>query len=1518
MQRSSEKKREYKQSKKPVKPMLLGIFLLTTLLVGFVFAVHKEGVFELDGNIVSESDVLKPGVDWDQICSSTFTRLALPSGAISSFCTKDGFILNGGIDGNVADPTTFTTGSKDTLDITPGWQCTPTNNPTDKDDLIRGGGAIFVDKNGHLLMYLFINRLANNGAGEIAFWILQDRTVGCPQTGGTASFTGHHVNGDLLIISEFTVGGTITALNVFKWFGGAIFDNDTSTSKTDPILKGVDCDLVPPATPHDPVCAKVNNATITSPWPTQSKTGGICSSPPCSIPTSEFYEMGIDLTEAVPGATCFATVVADTRTSPSLTATLKDYLVGQLPTCGSLQGDKFEDLNANGINDTGEPLLSGWTVNLYNSTGSMVGTTVTNATGDYKFTDLVPGTYIVCEVLPAGWTQSFPSSGPSCPGGTVGYSVNILGGTTVTHRDFGNFVKGEIHGTKFIDLNGNGVKDAGEGCPAAPDPNNAGCQGVTVHLDGTDGMGNPVHLTTTTDSNGNYQFTGITPGTYTVTIDEPSGFQCSYPNSCNYNVIIVSGQVVTNRDFGDYSFAEIHGTKFIDLNFNGVQDAGEGCPASPDVNNPGCEGVTVHLDGTDGLGNVVHLTTTTDSSGDYAFLNLRPGVYAVTVNEPSGFFCSFPSSCSYTGITLQSDQVVNDRNFGDYSLGEIHGVKFIDLNGNGAKDTGEDCPAAPDVNNAGCEGVTVHLDGSDGMGNAVHLTATTDSSGAYAFTDLKPGSYTVTVDEPSGFFCSFPTPCTYSIVLQSDQIITGRNFGDYSLGEVHGVKFIDSNGNGVKDLGEGCPAAPDPDNTGCEGITVHLDGTDGTGAAVHLTTTTDANGAYAFTGLKPGSYTVTVDEPSGFFCTFPSSCSYSITLQSDQVFTGKDFGDISLGEIHGTKIIDQNGNGVIDAGEGCPAAPDPDNAGCEGVTIHLDGTDGMGNAVHLTTTTDSSGSYQFPGLKPGSYTLTLDEPSGFICSFPASCSYSITLTSNQVITGKDFADYSLGEIHGVKFIDLNGNGVQDVGEACPAAPDVNNAGCEGVTVHLDGTDGMGNAVHMTTTTDSSGAYAFTGLRPGTYTVTVDEPSGFTCSFPSGCSYSTTLTSNQIVYGRNFGDYSFAEIHGTKFIDLNFNGVQDAGEGCPAAPDPDNAGCQGITVHLDGTDGFGNAVHLTTTTDSNGNYAFTGLNPGLYTVTIDEPSGFFCSFPSACSYTGITLQSDQVVNDRNFGDYSLGEIHGVKYIDLSGNNIGCPAALDPNNAGCAGVTVHLDGTDGMGNAVHLTTTTDSSGAYAFTGLKPGTYTVTIVEPSGFICSFPASCSYSITLTSNQIVTGANFGDKPPSQGCTPGFWKNHLSAWGPTGYSPYQKVGTVWPQASAYTFNGKTLDQYTLLEALSFPGGTDTNGAAQILLRVGVAALLNAASPNISYPLSASQVISQVGSALSSGDRTTMLKLANQLDAFNNLPCPLGGPTIAANPASVPLLPSSLLAMLTGGALAARLGSLRPRTPKNPASREQRT
>src|SRR3989449_10329865 len=272
----------------------------------------------------------------ERLFSSTGSKLALPPGGVDSGWTNDG-------PHSVPETTTFTTGSKDTLDIANnGWQCTGTNNLTPKDDILHAYSFAIRDplagpRNGHLLIYGGFERFANNGAGDLGYWLLADPSVSCVTSGATTSFTGAHTIGDLLVVGEFSTGGTVTTLSVIEWTGSGSCATPAGPNLCLLTTPGnADCSV---ALVTDNVCAKVNTASITTPWATQDKT-----STANTLATAEFFEVGLDITNLLPNSQgCFTKFLFDTRTSPSTTANLKDYAEGGLVTCGSLSWTIFDN-----------------------------------------------------------------------------------------------------------------------------------------------------------------------------------------------------------------------------------------------------------------------------------------------------------------------------------------------------------------------------------------------------------------------------------------------------------------------------------------------------------------------------------------------------------------------------------------------------------------------------------------------------------------------------------------------------------------------------------------------------------------------------------------------------------------------------------------------------------------------------------------------------------------------------------------------------------------------------------------------------------------------------------------------------------------------------------------------------------------------------------------------------------------------------------------------------------------------
>ena len=105
----------------------------------------------------------------------------------------------------------------------------------------------------------------------------------------------------------------------------------------------------------------------------------------------------------------------------------------------TISGQVFNDVAGSGTYASGDPGLSGWTIDLLNSADSVVAGAQTDANGDYTLTGVVPGTYTVEEVPQSGYVQTTaPAS----------YSVTVVQARNLTGSNFGDFqlatVSGEV------------------------------------------------------------------------------------------------------------------------------------------------------------------------------------------------------------------------------------------------------------------------------------------------------------------------------------------------------------------------------------------------------------------------------------------------------------------------------------------------------------------------------------------------------------------------------------------------------------------------------------------------------------------------------------------------------------------------------------------------------------------------------------------------------------------------------------------------------------------------------------------------------------------------------------------------------------------------------------------------------------------------------------------------------------------------------------------------------------------
>jgi hypothetical protein len=154
-----------------------------------------------------------------------------------------------------------------------------------------------------------------------------------------------------------------------------------------------------------------------------------------------------------------------------------------------------------------------------------------------------------------------------------------------------------------------------------------------------------------------------------------------------------------------------------------------------------------------------------------------------------------------------------------------------------------------------------------------------------------------------------------------------------------------------------------------------------------------------------------------------------------------------------------------------------------------------------------------------------------------------------------------------------------------------------------------------TLTDAQGYFFFDSLAYGTYTITIDHP-GATLFAPVGGSYTVELDSlNRRIDSLNFGVFVASSIGGSIFNDVNWSGLFDAGDSV----------LSNWPVSISGP------VDTTIATDSLGNYSFTGLGPGTYTLRESLlPQWTLTAPPSGSSYS-IVMRSGLDTTGPAFGN-----------------------------------------------------------------------------------------------------------------------------------------------------------------------------------------------------------------------------------------------------------------------------------------------
>lgn len=587
----------------------------------------------------------------------------------------------------------------------------------------------------------------------------------------------------------------------------------------------------------------------------------------------------------------------------------------------TLSGTVFVDQNDDGTQNGSDSGISGVTVTLtgysYGPNGVDNGgsgddiavntTATTDASGNYSFGSLLPGKYTLTEqtAQPSGTSNGLTTAGAVGNGGTVGTATgpttlpSAISGivlppnTTSSGNDFGEIPDGRsLSGQMFVDHNDNGVLDSGS---------DYGIAGQSLTLSGTDINGNAVSATTTTASDGSYSFAALPAGTYTV-------LQSTQPTGTS-NGTTTAGTTGGTASNPTSTSSQISG---IDLTgSNTVSAANDFAEVPSDA--PDLAISKTHAPDSFGEGSDTGYYTVTPSNVGAAATS---GTITVVDDMPTGITPTSASgtgwSCAIAGqtVTCTSADVIGASGTGNpitlhvavasglagqvltntatisgggepaglsgnntasdptpiATTATVQGHVWLDSNGNNIYDAGES-PIA---------GWKVELV----YGGTVVDSATTDSAGAYVFSNVAPGTgYQIRFRDPASgavYGRAVPNETGASFTEGTIDPTTNPGGADNSDGTLEGLTLA----SGSDVVQQSLPLDPSGvvydsvTRLPVSGATVTISGPAGfdpstelVGGSANASQVTGSDGYYQFllfSTAPAGTYTLTVTPPASY------------------------------------------------------------------------------------------------------------------------------------------------------------------------------------------------------------------------------------------------------------------------------------------------------------------------------------------------------------------------------------------------------------------------------------------------------------------------------------------------------------------------------------------------------------------------------------------------------------------------------------------------------------------------------
>ena len=554
----------------------------------------------------------------------------------------------------------------------------------------------------------------------------------------------------------------------------------------------------------------------------------------------------------------------------------------QNPKPSSLAGTVYDDPNKTNTQQSGEPGIGGVNLELFRLDGGAYATTgrttQTDADGHYRFDNLAPDTYQVRETQPSGYLSVGATAG-NVAGQQRGAveNVNQLTGIALgpnensVSNDFAEIKPARLSGYVYHDRNNNGLMEAGESPIAGAE--------IRVQQLPADGS-TPAYISILTKADGSWASGDLMPDNYRVTEEQPSGWRDGLdaagtaggtavnPGDRINGVTLAAAQSGVHYDFGELLPASISGRVHLDTDGNNVGELL-------------LQGVTIRL--LDAQGGLL-ATKTTDANGQYAFTDLLPGQYAVQEAQPTLYYDgdsyvgsaggTHASTNDLTDVVLLSGVSAIRYDFYELAPASIAGRVHAELNQDAEHNVDEGEPLLA--------GVTIYLLDSAGLRIA---ETQTDGQGYYKFSQLPPGVYSVEEVQPTEYldYDSHVGSAGGSIgdsnLILDATLAAGASAVNYDFCELVPASlsgYVFQDGPTIRVAWN----APDPsikevrdgqltsDDRRLAGVTLQLGGphgeplTDDNGDPILATT--DANGYYEFTRLKPGTYTVIEYQPDGY------------------------------------------------------------------------------------------------------------------------------------------------------------------------------------------------------------------------------------------------------------------------------------------------------------------------------------------------------------------------------------------------------------------------------------------------------------------------------------------------------------------------------------------------------------------------------------------------------------------------------------------------------------------------------